>query len=467
MGKTALSDSLVRTLRITCVIVGSIGLLVALLAKHIGLSIGQGISLNQLAIGMLGLVLILAGLTGRRFPGLYRGFALILLNVVILVMLVDLVSLVLLKVWRPEELSRSERRAQTDTVHDEARMNWGSYAPFIVWKADTSLFFEEEVGPDGFRITPGSVPSEDSYKVFVLGGSTVWGVGAPDSSTIPARLLNELESKIGRPLEVRNMGQYGWVSTQEMLELLFHIRSGDIPDLVIFLDGMNDVAAAYQSGIAGTHQNYPSIEARMEQRSGPDDAGPSPLMELLRRSNSYILLSQIAAGSGLEPMRDETIINYETFGRTVEDLSPEIVDVMLGNYAIVRGLADQWGFEAAFFIQPSVWTGSKAMTRAELTLMNGASGNEGFAVGADPAWEPLLLSSYDLLEVSAESIPDLFSLVEVFDGVDSTVYTDFTGVHIIPEANRTIAEEMVDLLYPVVGDPPLDIEFPGDSGDTQ
>jgi hypothetical protein len=37
----------------------------------------------------------------------------------------------------------------------------------------------------------------------------------------------------------------------------------------------------------------------------------------------------------------------------------------------------------------------------------------------------------------------LFSLVGIFDGVDSTVFTDNTGVHIVPDGNRMIAEEMV------------------------
>jgi hypothetical protein len=53
------------------------------------------------------------------------------------------------------------------------------------------------------------------------------------------------------------------------------------------------------------------------------------------------------------------------------------------------------------------------------------------------------VSSYAFLESSADSVTDVFSLIGVFDGVDSTVFTDNTGVHIIPDGNRMIAEEMV------------------------
>jgi hypothetical protein len=373
-GNPRLSDSTVGILRITCLVIGAIGLLVAILADHLGLSVGQGISANQIVIGLFGLSLILAGITGRRLPSLYRGFALLLLNVLVCFILLDTLSLVLLKLWRPEELSRSEHRLLTGAAQsfDEARAAWGKYTPFIVWKADTSLYYKEEVGPDGFRMTPGSVSEPEAYRVFVLGGSTVWGVDAPDSATIPSRILEILSSRSDMPLDVRNMGQYGWVSTQEMLELILHIRNGDIPDLVIMLDGMNDVAAAYQSGLAGVHQNYPSIAARMD--SQPDiDESPDPLQQLVRRSNTYILLSQLVTDAGIS-LQDVEIINYESFGRAPVELSREIVQVMLANYMVIRGLAEQWEFEVAFFIQPSVWTGAKSLTPAEMILLNGSGG---------------------------------------------------------------------------------------------
>jgi hypothetical protein len=370
-----LSDSTVGMLRIASLVTGSIGLLVAILADPLGLSVGHGISINQVIIGILGLSLTLAGISGRRFPRLYRDFALLLLNILVCFVLIDTLCLVLLKLWQPEELYRSEHRVRTDAddSFDEERMAWGKYTPFLVWKADTSLYYQEEVGPDGFRLTSGSVSTPEAYRIFVLGGSTVWGVDAPDSATIPSQILKILSSRSERPLDVRNMGQYGWVSTQEMFELILHIRNGDVPDLVILLDGMNDVAAAYQSGMAGVHQNYPSIAARMESRPDIDDESPDPMQQLVTRTNTYILLSQLVADAGIS-LQDAEIINYESFGRDPDELSREIVEVMLANYEVIRGLAEQWEFDAAFFIQPSVWTGVKSLTPAEMILLNGSGG---------------------------------------------------------------------------------------------
>src|SRR5208337_1716624 len=48
-----------------------------------------------------------------------------------------------------------------------------------------------------------------------------------------------------------NMGQDGYVSTQEVLLLAEQIRRGNIPNLVIFFDGYNDTFAAEYNNAAG------------------------------------------------------------------------------------------------------------------------------------------------------------------------------------------------------------------------
>ena len=40
-----------------------------------------------------------------------------------------------------------------------------------------------------------------------------------------------------------------------MMELFLQLREGNIPDLVVFYDGVNDVFSAYQQGKAGIPQN--------------------------------------------------------------------------------------------------------------------------------------------------------------------------------------------------------------------
>ncbi len=411
----------------------------AVFANPLGLSVGGRISGNQITITLLGLALILAAVLGRKVTKAWKGLAIILLNTLVILVLIDLLSLAAVKIWHPEQLQIHERKVEAGLLYArvEERMSWGRYEPYLVWRADTSVYFVEEIGSDGFRRTPGSVTGLDSYRIFFFGGSTVWGTGVPDSCTIPAQLLRLLGAYTGHELDVRNYGQLGYVSTQELMELLFQLRDGNVPDLVIFLDGMNDAAAAYQSGIAGTHQNYPAIRDRLESEYSAvkQTEEQNPALLLLRQSNTSTLISLLR--NRLAPEDRSVIVNYRTLGEDVDSLAAEVVAICVDNYSLVDQFADHWGFDAAFFVQPTVWTGNKDLTDEELRMHSG--GGDIAAIGSDEAWEPLLVSSYEHFGNAADTSEVLFSLVDVFDCTEETIYTDYTGVHLTAEGNRLVA----------------------------
>jgi lysophospholipase L1-like esterase len=77
--------------------------------------------------------------------------------------------------------------------------------------------------------------------VFVTGGSTAFGTGAPDDDrTIPGYLERELRTALGRDVEVINAANTAWASTHErnwIEDRLIELE----PDLVVSLSGINDV----------------------------------------------------------------------------------------------------------------------------------------------------------------------------------------------------------------------------------
>jgi lysophospholipase L1-like esterase len=77
----------------------------------------------------------------------------------------------------------------------------------------------------------------------VYGGSTTFGYGVPDDHTIPSYLQQQMEQKSpGRAILVKNFGQGFYYSSQEQQLLFRALKSGDVPDWAIFIDGGNDVA---------------------------------------------------------------------------------------------------------------------------------------------------------------------------------------------------------------------------------
>ncbi|MFO7627774.1 MAG: SGNH/GDSL hydrolase family protein [Candidatus Fermentibacteraceae bacterium] len=252
--------------------------------------------------------------------------------------------------------------------------------------------------------------------IFFFGGSAIWGCGVPDSSTIPSAFLAEAADRLGRPLKVMNFGQLGYLSSQELISLCLELREGHVPDLVVFMDGSNDIAAAYQSGIAGSHQNYPEIRARVEQRLELLDiqGQGSILTGLLKQTNTCFLASMLLQPTRTEPARPREIISYRTMGMSTDSLAAAVADILLDNYAFVRALGDGYGFDVRFYLQPTVWTGRKQLTEDETRFRDGEVNTT--AIGVDPAFQELVHATYDVLEDSISNHADMRSFVCLFDG---------------------------------------------------
>ncbi|MFM7069542.1 MAG: hypothetical protein ACKOYM_08800 [Actinomycetes bacterium] len=88
-------------------------------------------------------------------------------------------------------------------------------------------------------------------RVWVVGASTVFGIGQRDDHTIPSELVR-LAAQRGVAVQVRNLGVVGWTSYQEVTDLLHRLESGETPpDAVLFVDGFNDVMAAATRQLLG------------------------------------------------------------------------------------------------------------------------------------------------------------------------------------------------------------------------
>ena len=97
----------------------------------------------------------------------------------------------------------------------------------------------------GFRGAEFSeIKSSDTYRIFMVGGSTVFGAGATsDETTIPGYLQQFLDEKnLEFDIEVINSGIQGADSNTE-LNLIEQKLVRFSPDLLIIYDGWNDLRA--------------------------------------------------------------------------------------------------------------------------------------------------------------------------------------------------------------------------------
>jgi lysophospholipase L1-like esterase len=195
---------------------------------------------------------------------------------------------------QPPALALYPGLARPEEVFSSLDHDGLQWSPYLHWTTRphlrTRFFTTNALGLRGPEV---QVPKpKDRFRVVVLGGSVAWGLGSTaDERTVAGWLQAELRARLpGRDLEVVNAGQPGFVSGQELL--LFHRSLAALaPDLVLLLDGYNDVEADLTNPTSDWPQNAAQLRTRYEDflRSGRLGAdlgrflGQSRLVELLQQ----------------------------------------------------------------------------------------------------------------------------------------------------------------------------------------
>ena len=152
------------------------------------------------------------------------------------------------------------------------------YFEGIVEKKDV----EYELNSHSFRgLEFSAEKSEDTFRIFLIGGSTIQGWGVEKEETISHILQDELNSlKLKQKFEVINAGFGGAWSKNEVNLLKKKIITYD-PDLVIVYDGWNDSLKQL-----GVHASFDSDATPEKWKNRWDEA-----CELYKKENFEIIIS--------------------------------------------------------------------------------------------------------------------------------------------------------------------------------
>ena len=192
----------------------------------------------------------------------------------------------------------------------------------------------------------------------MLGGSSLWGFGARDDQTIPSLLARRLHER-GVHVEVKNLSELGYVSTQEVIGLLRELQGGYRPDVVIFYDGVNDTTSAVLSGEAGLTTNEINRRREFNLLQSPGRLVSALGGKLLADSGSLRLARAVNSRLGRPAPGSSSPLPDDTMRR----LAGDVADRYVANVKIVETLARGYGFRPFFFWQPTIFT------KAELTAV--------------------------------------------------------------------------------------------------
>ncbi len=179
--------------------------------------------------------------------------------------------------------------------------------------------------------------------VWAFGGSTLFGWGVSDRHTVPSQLQAELQERLPRrQVSVSNLGVPWYNSSHEVALLLARLRqSSRPPDMVVFLDGLNDLIhrAHYHTESPLHHQLDRAWEERLDAMFAPPPwirLTPSfPLFRLAPPAGSTLGGVESQAGGGDE---QAWLRQAAAAHRT--------------NRRAASAICEEFGVTAFFFLQP-------------------------------------------------------------------------------------------------------------------
>jgi len=298
--------------------------------------------------------------------------------------------------WRTEADGHDDAGWAEAYYRELRAANRAHWQPYVYWRRAPYRGRFITVEDDGRRSTfePETLQS-DAPRIWVFGGSTVWGTGAADDETIPSQLARQLH-EAGQPARVVNFGETGYVNTQGLLRLWLELRRGNVPDVAVFYDGANDIASATQRGEAGVPMNES------------------------RRIADFLL------GEGAPAPKPPEA--------PLPELANSAVDVYRANLRLLTVMASEYGFELCCFWQPVSFV-HKPLTEFEQRASARVLDKPAFRQLAD-----VVRLSYGA--VASSEMPECFAdLSTVFEHTTAPRYVDWC--HMVAAGNADIAAAML------------------------
>ncbi len=205
-----------------------------------------------------------------------------------------------------------------------------------------------------------------------------------------------------------------------------------MPDIAIFLDGLNEGATAYQSGRAGLHYDVAEISERLAM-------GGSNLVSLrwfLRSTNTYQVAGAIKNSLFPKLKKQSLVIKQQKV------LAHAVCDSYQTTKRHIEMLAREYGFKTVFIWQPYLAPNLKEISDEEDRIL---------LKGTYQECIDFIKLVYSEMQQRIEtlSMGGIHDLSRVFISNEKTLYVD--PMHLGPEGNSLIAQEVIRLIMEMEG----------------
>ncbi len=275
----------------------------------------------------------------------------------------------------------------------DARLGWR-----VTGEREPGLFEMDADGCQHYR-----PDGEPVARILVLGGSVAWGAYASSVQTVYFSVLGRALERAGLPVDITVLAAGAWKSHQDVQGLMVRLAAGESYDLVLFLNGLNDLTGG---PTADTLYNGAPVSTLLTDASSEVDEEP-----------------------GKRPHQGDFA---------------ERVRAYLANMTRAAERARESGTPLLIALQPSL-PERAAPSGIERTLLDGLAASSGRIEEYRAAYHSLRRGLADLAKQDGVDYVDLSRLF-----ADETATTFVDTWHFTDPGHALLGERLADALVPIL-----------------
>jgi lysophospholipase L1-like esterase len=307
------------------------------------------------------------------------------------------------------------------------RMIFDSYTHFTEQRSYKTKYVN--ISPYGFRETKHRLiwpPDNSHLNIFFFGGSTTFGYGVADNETIPAYFHEFAAKDQKEKVSTYNFGRGFYFSTQEQILLNKFLEENIQPDLVVFLDGINDFLL-----VDGEPADLRSMKSFFNGTM--DWLRLVCEFKMLRLFPLVKYLQKISSRRSEQSQQTESEKQFQV--KPMEVIS-KTAQRYLKNIRIVDCISKEFGFENLFVFQPSPYFKAQSVSHIFYKTKVGALkyGKEYQEMG------------YQYMESQRQNLEDKHNFLWLADMQESSpenLYCD--ALHYNSKFNQMIASRIYEM----------------------